>query len=1731
MVDTITTSAVATTTTTKTTSTALPFDINDLDLDTEEFNLNDIELPQAQAPLPSSSPSIVVNTNLQNNEPTLESILNEKDDDDDEFELTNNDALESNIDKISVNSKTSSTNTTTTSLSASFKQQQQQSNLNSNICKQTHLKQISSQLCDAIERSNAGLPTSIAISQLLLAVGTSRGLILIFDLRQAIKFYLKTDKYADAVSALSFNNTSTRILVGTVKGYIFMYDITSNANGGKQIRFINDAHPIDNAILHLKFTDDTKLAVFSDSGGSVFTLEFTRTLSARRTYSSQCLFSGSRGEVCCLEPLKFEKFYEILNEKQRLFNKSNHTNDNKDTNFDKINQLFKKCSIIAMASFTKLFIITLRPDLNVLYTVQLTGSPRCLPILNWQFAIIQSNQSYKLICPILAYARESTINFLQIEYYQKQHQTSTFDNKYDDKDLPLKFKFIHIQKNDYSFKIYNFCWLNAKTIAILDSSERLHVTDVKTNEELQLINLDHVQLVYNNSSFKSLATGGYVSKAFALAGENACYQTFISYNNQLYLLGTRNIYIYQLQLWSIRIDDYINENQFEKALDLALDMFENRIKGLIGLPIDVKQRKERIMDKLIDVLYLYINYTLKNCNENDRLIAIIYKYLCSKCINLCISMNRDDLLFDSIYNVLITQQPSIEGYFYESLEKPIIDRRLKHIPASILKSFIEHYIEQNLYKNLEMCILSLNESITEIDLDQIIRICRKYKLYDAFIYIYNHILRDFETPFNELLELLDPVRYLTNSDETENGDSIVYGNKFLVYLCSCLCGHSYNGNDNPNAINETLIDSVRSKTFEYLISKHNSLIESLIEFKSNGDSDEVGVSLNEYPLLIILMNFNCVDFFNILSILFQDETFESVIGLDKKQQLIDILIDILINKRNNNIKKSLANKQLNCFYIFLAKQLCNKKNNIKIDSDVFKKVINYLCYIDNHVDFVNNLIDFDEREQLFLNLVNIIHISSLSSNAINEITITSGLNLYEFSLDNLINLALNAKFFNVLEYLYELNGQYYEIIDCYLNQNFNNNTNNKKENIFLIIKNILNILYEKNTSQRQVGSRKSQTLVMLKTAGERDQQLKLLKEKLFKPYILKQLIKINAQETAFLLWIEMNIDLKEVIKAIKSIDADEQQQQQIVHTNQSSKQQLQTSVSANELEVEEYSFYDDTSKKPSKKTYDDTISVSSVQSIQSIDSLLVNVIDSTNDHILYEFMSGLFKLIDIIKSNRQFIYYISHLSNEYIELYINLMCVYDSDNVVRYLRSISGEYALRLDECLRICRDRRCWDAVAYLHEKSGQIEAAFNIYLDKLKQKIKNLEFKLNDIHVNVQKMNKNILTNELIDIKANINSMLNIIIELIQQNDYLLVIEREKEKTWFSLFDEIMSQIANLTTLATNLELKKENTLQAIINDDTKFNLIEFINNDLKVFFKSLGKHIINSMIGYININLIIDKLISQNKIYNIKCYGDIKELIFKMFDIYSYERILLSKTFKLVSNDVYKNMLVYNKYKTKAYTANGNYCQYCFKLYNDVSVLDLKIQNVENDEEDEQARIDRDNKNDLTPTVTIFHCGHLYHTICFNSIKGDLTTCPICNPARSQSNSKTNLIIKQKYANESINKYQSLNLTIATQASSNSTSPFNLSNASTDGLINENSTVFTRDKITFTQEQINTLKAIRTRNLKSFRFEDEINNEENNYDNDTIALMLNPNRAKILNFPGSQLALAPANITKFV
>uniref|UniRef100_A0A673B0N1 Vacuolar protein sorting-associated protein 8 homolog n=1 Tax=Sphaeramia orbicularis TaxID=375764 RepID=A0A673B0N1_9TELE len=883
--------------------------------------------------------------------PTLESILSELEEEEEPFLLEDTCML--NTDNIDAHScDTSSLASSDSGDPAHLKRKKKTMDVNTtvhgSVLRHSLLKGISAQIVSAADKVDAGLPTAITVSGVIV-VGTSHGLALVFDTNQALRLCLGTKTTGaefGAVSALTINHDCSRLLCGFAKGQITMWDLAN----GKLLRTITDAHPPGTAILHVKFTDDPTLAVCNDSGGSVFELAFRRVM-GMRSCDSRCLFSGSKGEVCCIEPLRAPSDFR----------------DHPITHY----------SLLAMASLTKILVIGLKPSLKVWMTFPYSKSdPSSVPQLAWQFVPVQ-----KIVNPILAFCKGDTVHFLLV----KKEESGT----------------IHVIKQrqlQISCDIISLSWINSRTLVLVDSHEKLQVLDRPSQEVLEIMDLEQVQLVYNSRHFKSLATGGNVSQALALVGEKACYQSVSSYAGQIIYLGTKSAHIMTLRTWRERIDCLLKQENFVEALSLAWSFHEGTAKAVVGMFGDPVKRKGVVGDKMVEILFQFTEHALRKCPEQGKIQVMEQHFhdVIPVLVDYCLLLQRLDLLFNQLYARLV-ENVVAKGVFLELLESYIVADRLGHLTTPIMRDLLAHYHGNGMMDSLERCIVHLD--VTSLDIQQVSLVCWDNQLYDAMIYVFNSGMNDYITPLEVTVKLKMNVFFLLFEFSFWTDEEVVMGNKVLVYISCCLAGRAYPLGDIP----EDLVVQVKNQVFEFLIRLH-----------SVDSSEEEAV----FPFIRTLLHFDTREFLNVLAMTFEDFKNDKQ-ALEYQQRIVDILLQVMVD--NPDFTPS----QVGGLFTFLARQLAKPDNTLFVNRKLFDQVLEFLC---SPVDDSRHT----ERQQVLLELL---HVGSV----------------VHFDEQRLLTLAEKAKFYQICEFLYEKKHLYDRIIDCYLRDPL------RKGEIFSYIHNLLSM--------------------------------------------------------------------------------------------------------------------------------------------------------------------------------------------------------------------------------------------------------------------------------------------------------------------------------------------------------------------------------------------------------------------------------------------------------------------------------------------------------------------------------------------------------------------------------------------------------------------------------------------------------------------------------------------------
>ncbi|KAK0411317.1 hypothetical protein QR680_005599 [Steinernema hermaphroditum] len=201
--------------------------------------------------------------------------------------------------------------------------------------------------------------TALAVSSQLVAVGTSAGIVLVFNrLSGKVLNSVRGDDHGESVSCLAFSSDAQRIAVGTSKGLVRILGSLS----GKVYEKACEAVQPGRGVIQLDFALRNRRLLTLDNGGSVF--EYRSSGSKVR-----CVFSGSNGEVVRMRVIKDE--------------------------------------LVALMSLTKVVVLAVHKT-QVVFATQYSGSPKCPPLFEWS-AMQNSSDSI-----VAALARGSEVSFFHL---------------------------------------------------------------------------------------------------------------------------------------------------------------------------------------------------------------------------------------------------------------------------------------------------------------------------------------------------------------------------------------------------------------------------------------------------------------------------------------------------------------------------------------------------------------------------------------------------------------------------------------------------------------------------------------------------------------------------------------------------------------------------------------------------------------------------------------------------------------------------------------------------------------------------------------------------------------------------------------------------------------------------------------------------------------------------------------------------------------------------------------------------------------------------------------------------------------------------------------------------------------------------------------------------------------------------------------------------------------------
>ncbi|KAL8138324.1 hypothetical protein V2J09_004325, partial [Rumex salicifolius] len=656
-------------------------------------------------------------------------------------------------------------------------------------------------------RRDHGSPEVLAVHHNYIAVGTSKGVVLVLpskysvynpdNMDSKISFLGQDgDKSQASVTSLCFNLQGDMLLAGYGDGHITLWDLQRSAAA----RIVTGEHKAP--VVHSFFLGQK--AVTGDCKGLLLlhTISVVPLL-GRLKVETQCLLDGQRtGTVLCASPLIPDVFAGA----------ASINNQGSSTSFGGYSawKIFSEGTslseegVVVFITYQTALVVRLTPSLEVYSQLSRPEGVRegSMPYAAW-----------KCTTPIQGSPVETT----PVEASEKISWLAIAWDR--------KVQIAKLVKSD--LKVCGNWTLDSVAIGLTWLDDQVLVILTLTG---QLCLYTRDGKLIHQTSYAADRLGGEDLIAYHTHFSNSFGNPEKSYHNcvalrgaSIYILGPAHLVVSRLLPWKERIQVLRKAGDWMGALNMAMTLYDGEAHGVIDLPISLDSVQEAIMPYLMELLFAYVDevfsYISVACNNqigkvedldgsvtmnSSKLSEIKEQFtrVGGVAVEFCVHIKRTDILFEDIFSKFIRVHH--KDTFLELLEPYILKDMLGSLPPEIMQALVEHYNCKGWLQRVEQCVLHMD--ISSLDFNQVVRLCREHGLYGALIYLFNKGLDDFRTPLEELVAVLR---------DSENEVSSALGYRMLVYLKYCFTGLAFP--PGHGTLPSTRIPSLRAELIQFLL--------------------------------------------------------------------------------------------------------------------------------------------------------------------------------------------------------------------------------------------------------------------------------------------------------------------------------------------------------------------------------------------------------------------------------------------------------------------------------------------------------------------------------------------------------------------------------------------------------------------------------------------------------------------------------------------------------------------------------------------------------------------------------------------------------------------------------------------------------------------------------------------------------------------------------------------------
>ena len=550
-----------------------------------------------------------------------------------------------------------------------------------------------------------------------------------------------------SVTSLAISEDSTTIAVGHAEGHIFTWELAKSTRPFLHIPPL-DAHPAESRkveghlagvpVIHIGFLGFRHTALVSaDNRGMAFSHLATRGM-------------GSVGRAVRTTRV-LGRYPDVL---QRGHNsrKSSSVLAFSTLPFGNMEQATNELGLVAIMTPYLLVIVSTTPTAQTQHKAarpkEIAAHSAMTAALAWFPALKLKAQDAAISRTKLVYCWSNVLTVLEVIEVEPSEPG--------EKEKPLELLFKARSRWRSQEAIVAVQWLSRSVMAILTVTQQLIILEDVSMNPTDSFDLVQKQLYHSDLFSQQLhslveqldeedsSMHGVVADAF--------YMSFHAYKSRLFVLGFNDLSIGSLSNWADRLLAMLEAGDFIGAIQLATSYYAGiGEKTTIGLPEDDRSRHGVVKEKLVEMISASLKYAFGHNQQagTEQLDDSQLNKLAIACITATLSIKDTSFLFDEVFAWYDDHDKAT--IFLEVLEPYIIDGQITSIPPLALKPLIDHYMTTHTAESLEEIICRLDTST--MDIDRVTTLCKRYNLYDAFIYVWTRALGDYLGPCEELLNL------------------------------------------------------------------------------------------------------------------------------------------------------------------------------------------------------------------------------------------------------------------------------------------------------------------------------------------------------------------------------------------------------------------------------------------------------------------------------------------------------------------------------------------------------------------------------------------------------------------------------------------------------------------------------------------------------------------------------------------------------------------------------------------------------------------------------------------------------------------------------------------------------------------------------------------------------------------------------------------------------------------